>query len=82
MKAPANAGYTFMKAEIGAASLSIQIPSNVAARIRATGGLASISVDSSRFPKSNGIYQSPDYETAANKVEIRVDAGVGSVNIR
>jgi hypothetical protein len=82
VKMPANAGYTSMKAEIGTASLSVLIPSNVAARIRATGGLASISVDSSRFPKSSGVYQSPDYETAANKVELRVEAGVGSVIIR
>jgi hypothetical protein len=60
----------------------VRVPSGVAARIRASGGLADIRVDRDRFPRAGGVYQSADYDTAANKVDIDVEAGVGSVNIR
>lgn len=73
-----------MRAEFktGAASLSLRVPANVAAQIKATGGLATIHVDTTRFPKQGGVYQSPDFATAANKITIRVETGVGSVDIR
>ncbi len=78
---PAGAGMTHLKVESGVASVKIQIPQSVAARIETKSGLASISVNQSRFPKQNGYYQSGDYETAENKVEIRIETGVGSVEI-
>jgi hypothetical protein len=79
---PANAGYTRITCEGGAAGLELRVPSNVAARIRYRGGLSSINVSASRFPRSGDGYQSPDYDTAANKVDIDVQMGVGSVDIR
>jgi len=81
LKLPAGAGMTHLKVESGMASVKIQIPKGVAARIETQSGLASISVDQSRFPKQNGYYQSGDYETAENKVEIRIETGMGSVEI-
>jgi len=60
----------------------MRVPSGVAARIRASGGLAEIHVDRGRFPRAGGVYQSADYDTAPNRVDIDVEAGVGSVNIR
>jgi hypothetical protein len=80
--APAHAGYSEIRGSSGAASLSVEIPQGVAARIRTTGALASISVDRERFPKMEGEYRSPDYETAANKVDIKLEMGVGSISIR
>ena len=79
---PANAGQTHAKVSGGAASIKIKIPSEVAARIRWDGGLATISVDTNRFPQSGNTYQSPNYETAANKIDLKVDMGMGSVDIR
>lgn len=79
---PAQAGYTRAEFHAGAASLDLTIPSGVAARIRATGGLANISVNRQRFPRQAGAYVSPDYETAANKIDLQVQTGVGSVSIR
>ena len=35
-----------------------------------------------RFPFNGERYLSPDYETAENKVEIKIDSAVGSVSIR
>jgi hypothetical protein len=81
LKLPSSAGMTRLKIESGAASVKVQIPEGVAARVESQSGLASISVDQNRFPKQNGYYQSADYETAENKVEIRIETGLGSVEI-
>lgn len=79
---PDHAGSTEVKIESGAASVDIRIPDGVAARIRSQSGLSSINVDRSRFPRQAEYYQSPDYETAVNKVDIFIQMGVGSANIR
>jgi hypothetical protein len=64
--------------EIGAASLTLIIPDGVAIRVRATLGAGDMSVDRSRFPKD----ESPDFETAANAVDINVKGGACSVRVR
>ena len=79
---PAAAGITQAEFKTGAASLDIRVPEGVGARIRASGGLSSILIDKHRFPRSGSVYQSIDYDTAANKIDILVEMGVGSVNIR
>ncbi|HDQ73696.1 MAG TPA: hypothetical protein ENN19_16595 [Chloroflexi bacterium] len=79
---PARAGHTRAKISAGAASVSIRIPPDVAARIHTSGGLASIDVDRERFPRQGKMYQSPGYEAAANKVDLDVEAGVGSITVR
>jgi hypothetical protein len=81
IKLPAQAGLTHLKLEAGAASLDIHVPEGVAARIEADIGLASLSVNQDRFPKQNGYYQSADYESAENKVDIRIESGVSSIDI-
>ena len=82
LKLPTHAGFTRLRVESGAASVNVHIPQGVAARIRARGGLAAISVDSNRFPRSGDFYQSSDYETAVNKAEIDIQTGVGAVDVR
>lgn len=79
---PASAGYTKGEVHSGAASVRIQVPPNVAARIQASGGLADVRIDRDRFPRQAGGYQSPDYETAANKLDLQIETGVGSVVVR
>jgi hypothetical protein len=79
---PANAGFTKAKVEAGAAGVVLEIPEGVAGRIRSTSGLAEIRVDRNRFPKSGGVYQSAEYATAENKVELDLAMGVGSVEVR
>jgi hypothetical protein len=78
---PANAGYTRVKVQAGAARVDIRVPGGVAARIKASGALASVTVDETRFPGFDSRYQSPDYESAANKVDIEVETGVGAVTV-
>jgi hypothetical protein len=79
---PANAGHTRVDIGAGVASVNIRVPSGVAARIRVKGGLAAITVDQNRFPRMGDTYQSTDYDTAPNKVDIDIETGVGSIDVR
>jgi hypothetical protein len=80
---PANAGHTLVDIDSGAASLNIRIPTGVAARIIVKSGIASVNVDSNRFPLlDGGSYQSMDYATAANHADITINTGVGSVEVK
>jgi len=79
---PANAGFTNVRGSSGAASVEFYVPEDVAARIRISGALSSTNVDTARFPRAGNVYQSPDYESAENKVDIHMDIGVGSLNVR
>jgi hypothetical protein len=79
---PASAGYSRAVIESGAASVTVQVPAGVAAQVRIRGALTGISVDTNRFPYNGQVYRSPDYDTAANKVDLDVQAGVGSISVR
>jgi hypothetical protein len=82
IRLPRAAGFTNVKAQAGAAALTIEVPTGVAARIRTRVGLGSVQVDQVRFPKIGDIYQSIDYATATDRVDIDVQGGVGSLKIR
>lgn len=79
---PAGAGHTKAEVRSGVGSVSIRIPMRVAARIRVKGALSGTTVDRSRFPRKGRAYESADYATAANKVDLDVQMSVGSVDIR
>jgi hypothetical protein len=78
---PAKVGFTRAKIESGAASVKIKVPENVAARIAVKSGLSGIEVDQNRFPPYQGAYQSENYNTAAYKVDMEIDMGVGHVKV-
>jgi hypothetical protein len=67
--------------DLGAAALEVTIPEGLSARIRASLGAADIKVNESRFPRNGSYYQSPDFESAANAVEMTIDAGAASIKI-
>jgi hypothetical protein len=79
---PAHAGFTRADLHAGAASLNIRVPSGAAARIRIKGGLTGVKVDTNRFPRLGNVYQSPDYDTAPNKIDVDIEAGVGAIDVR
>jgi len=79
---PARAGHTHVTVKAGAAAVNLRLPEGVAARIYIQSGLAGISVDTNRFPQNSGGYETPGYITAANNAEIRIETGVGSIDIR
>lgn len=82
MALPAAAGFTRVEIRSGVAEVNVAVPAGVAAHVFGSMGLGTLNVDQSRFPKRDGFYESPDYTTAANRVEVRVDGGVGAVNVR
>jgi hypothetical protein len=67
----------------GAAAVKLRLPPNVPASIRGTMGLGSMEVDKTRFPdRGFGVYQSDNYANATDKIEMTIEGGVGSVEIR
>jgi predicted membrane protein len=74
-------GSSSVNARSGAGNVAVHIPAGVAAKVYATSGLGKVTVDS-RFSQLDGnTYQLPDYEGAADKVEITVHSGAGNVSI-
>ncbi len=78
---PRAAGQTDVRVNAGAASVKLIVPSGVGARIRSNMAIGSNDIDQQRFPRSGGDYVSADYATAANKVDIRFEGGVGSLAV-
>jgi hypothetical protein len=79
---PAQAGMTRVKVSSGAASVKLFLPEGVAGHIQVQSGLAGINIDQNRFPPVGSGYETPGYATAANKADIFIETGVGSVEIR
>ena len=76
-------GTSVLDVEAGVASINVRIPENVPARVRAEQGVSSINVDTNRFPRStSGFYQSPNFDTSPDRVEVNIKAGVGSVSVK
>ncbi len=74
-------GSSSIDASSGAGNVVVRVPGGLPARIRAKTGLGKVMVDP-RFGKLNGnTYQSPDFEGAANRVEITVSSGAGNVSV-
>jgi hypothetical protein len=78
---PRAAGMTHARVKSGAASVRLSVPEGVAARITATMAIGSLDVDTRRFPRAGSGYASPDYDTAANKLDLSIESGVGSVTV-
>lgn len=71
-----------VNAHSGAGNVVVRVPSGIAGKIHASSGMGKVIVES-RFSKLDGkTYQSPDYDGAANKVEITVQSGAGNVTVK
>jgi len=74
-------GSNTVNASSGAGNVVVHLPSGLAARIHVTSGVGKTTVDA-RFSKiDDHTYQSPDYDAAADKVEITLRSGAGSVSV-
>ncbi len=75
-------GLRAVAAKSGAGNVTVSIPGGMAARIQATTGLGKVIVDA-RFSKMDkNSYQSPDYDQAAERVEITLSSGAGNVVVK
>lgn len=80
---PEASGLTTAHISGGASTITLEIPDGVAAQIQHQGGLSTLNVDQSRFPQANdGVYRSPDYDTAANRVDLVIETGVTTITVR
>lgn len=79
---PRSAGMTHARVDAGVASVKIYIPDQAAARICVESGLTGVNIIAGRFNRVGDEYISPDYETAQNKIDLLVKAGVGSIDIQ
>jgi hypothetical protein len=81
---PAAAGVTVVDAEGGATTIRFSVPDGVAARIRSSVVLGSSDIDTVRFPRTaaGDAWESPGFAAAANRVDITVRGGIGSVSVR
>jgi hypothetical protein len=67
---------------LGAASLRVNIPQGMAARVRVSQGVSDVRVDQARFPRVGDVYQSPDFDSAANAVDLKIDAGAAEIRVQ
>jgi hypothetical protein len=81
IRLPRAAGATTVNVQAGAAAVTIEVPDGVAARIHSQMALGSSHIDEARFPRLGDLHQSPDYPTAANRVDIDVQGGLGSLQV-
>jgi hypothetical protein len=80
---PTQAGFTRAEIKTGVASMTIRIPDGVAGHIRVQSGLAEVNLDRVRFPRiGEHTYESPDFATAENKIDLRAEIGLGALEIR
>ena len=74
-------GSNSVNAYSGAGNVVVRIPSGIAARIHATSGLGKVIVDPRFSNTDKNTYQSPEYDSATNRVEITINSGAGNVSV-
>ena len=74
-------GTTKATVDAGAASVTFVIPEGVAARIALDTGLADVDIDTGRFPRQGGVYQSLDYDAVLDRLDLRIKGGVASFRV-
>jgi len=60
---------------------TLELPEDVEARLHVDGGLGTVEVDS-RFERDGKDYVTAGYDDAAERVEIDIDGGVGTIRVK
>ncbi len=74
-------GSSRLNAHSGAGNVVVRIPGGIAALIHATTGMGKVTVDPWFSKLDKNTYQSPDFESAADRVEITLHSGMGDVSV-
>lgn len=87
IRLPANSSVTTALLRGGASSLTIYIPENVGAKIQSEGGLSNVHVDPARFTTTAGRsntteYQTQNYASSPNRLDLTMRLGATNVDIR
>lgn len=75
------AGSSTVRIEAGVAAVRLFVPQGVAARIRSSMALGTTDVDARRFPRGADGWASPDFASVADRIDIAVNGGMGSVTV-
>jgi hypothetical protein len=75
-------GETKAEIEGGAAAIEIVVPQNVAARILLDGGPNRVQIDEQRFPRRGNEYRSADFDTATDRVTLRIEVGASRLVVQ
>jgi hypothetical protein len=78
---PTNAGPVTGTVEGGVGNLSLKIPDSVQARLDVSSGIGNINMDSRFTKQGDNIYTTSGYSEATNKLDLKLDVGVGNVEI-
>lgn len=78
---PEAAGRTEIEIDAAVADVEITVPTGVAARFEQESFLSSINVSTSRFPETSDGYESPNYATAGNRVNVEISAAASDLTI-
>ena len=81
IRLPRAAGSTAVRTESGASSVTIEVPAGVAARIRSNLTIGTSHIDPALFPRVGDVFQSPDYDRAANRVDVDINGGLGRLTV-
>ncbi|MGZ3631515.1 MAG: hypothetical protein ACXWQ6_02855 [Candidatus Limnocylindrales bacterium] len=83
VRLPRAAGLTRVWVEGAIAAVEFRVPQGVAANIRTAGAIEGSNIDRARFPDlGHGVHASPDFPSAANRVEIDCRTAIGSLTVR
>jgi hypothetical protein len=74
-------GHVQAQFEGGIGNTTIRVPVGVAVRVTSTTGLGNISVPATYW-RQGDVAVSPDYQTAANRVELTASGGIGNITIQ
>ena len=82
IKMPSSAGTTVAYIKADVVNLEIIIPDGVAFRLKSDVDLSALEVDERRFPVSDGYHISPGFDSAENRIEMRLESNIGRVQVR
>jgi hypothetical protein len=82
VRLPNAAGQTSVDIRSGAGQLILVVPPGVGAYVHNGGGLVNLRVPSDRFQKVGDGYQTTDYQSAQNRVDVNLQVGIGEVDVR
>lgn len=72
-------GSNTVNARSGAGNVVVRVPGDIAARVQATSGLGKVTVDPRLSKVDKSTYQSPDFDSATNRLDIVASSGAGNV---
>lgn len=74
-------GNNVVTAESGAGNVSVSLPSGIAVRVHATTSLGKVIIDPKFSLIDKDVYQSQEFESASDRVELWLKSGAGTVTV-